>query len=202
MGFTESLHPLSIDDGIRAAARRTPGRTAVVEPDGTSLSYSALIAAAEQAGATHAHPSPVVRWLSAMMADTSREENRTAATVEGVAISHRTILLRAFDRIVAHAAFDRDGNLAVALPLSSAPALVAATISLWLGGTLHLLRPGDVAPLVRGIADGRFDTCWANFDGLEGEPLPKPAEGFVLAVCNANPSARLVDWLGASRVTQ
>lgn len=202
MGFTDSLHPLSIDDGIRAAARRMPARVAVVEPDGTSLSYAALIAAAGQHGAAQAHPSPVVRWLSAMMADASRDEHRTAAVVDGIALSHRAILLRAFDRIVLHPAFDRDGHLALALPLSSASALVAATISLWLGSTLHLLQPGTLAPLVQGIAEGRFDTCWADFDGLGSEPLPKPAERFVLAVCGGKPSPRLVDWLGAARVAQ
>jgi hypothetical protein len=127
------------------------------------------------------------------------------------ALSHRDVLLRAFDRIVVHAAFDRDGVMATPLPFSSAGGVVAVTIALWLGSTVHLLPPGQLGMLAQGIAQGRFNTCWLGDSELAAlakaqQPLPAPADAFVLAVCEQAPSEglrrRLADWLGAARIAQ
>jgi hypothetical protein len=203
LGFTGSLHPLSVVDGIRAAALRTPARTAIVNEDGTRISYTELMAATGR--------SPLVQWLAAMSAQPSTDENRSAAIPQDPALSHRALLLQALERIVVHAAFDRDGHMALTLPLSGSSAYVAATISLWLGGTLHLLPPGSIERLAEGIAQGRFDTCWigaADFEALENRAarLPPPSERFVLALCDGAPassaSQRLAEWLGPGRVSQ
>lgn len=170
-----------------------------MDEDGTGVSYAELM--------TLTGRSPIVQWLAAMSGDPSTDENRTAA----LALGHRALLLQAFDRIVVHAAFDRDGHMALTLPLSCTSAYVAVTISLWLGGTLHLLSPGSIARLADGIAQGRFDTCWigaADCEALERrrDPLPPPAESFVLALCDVTPPAsarhRLVRWLGPARVSE
>ena len=213
-GFTGGLHPLSILEGVRAAALRTPRRIALVEGD-MALSYAELMQAAGRVAAGEPHACAAVQWLGAMSADASAGEGRPAATVqEGSRVrtlSHREVLLRAFDRIVEHAAFDRDGVIATPLPFSSAGGVVAVTIALWLGSTVHLLRPGELAALAQGIAQGRFNTCWLGASELAAlakvqQPLPAPADAFVLAVCEEAPSEglrrRLADWLGASRVAQ
>jgi hypothetical protein len=194
LGFTASLHPLSVWDGVRAAALRTPRRTAVVEDDGTAVMYAELM--------TTSGGSPLRDWLATLRADRSADENRAAA--EG--LSHRELVLQAFDRVVVHAAFDRDGHMATTLPSSSPSFFIAATISLWLGGTLHLLPAGDITRLAAGIAEGRFDTCWigaADLTMLEQHtgPLTPPAERFVLALCEGEPGPRLKHWLGRERAT-
>jgi hypothetical protein len=209
LAFTSSLHQLSIFDGIRAAAARTPHRIAIVE-GGESLSYAQLMAVAGCA-----QTSPILRWLGSMRVQAPADETQVAATMHDgestVELSHRELLLLAFDRIVIHAAFDRDGVLAMPLPLSLASAWVAATISLWLGGTLHLLQPGSLDALAHGMAHGRFNTCWLGAAELEAlgrrrDALPSPAETFLLAVCDPSPSAqvreRLVAWLGPARVAE
>jgi hypothetical protein len=196
VAFPPSLHPLSIVEGIRASARRTPLRVAVA-CDAGRLSYAELLNAAEHAPR---HASPVVPWLAAMMADRSDDEYRTAAA----GLSHRAILLRALDNIVVHAAFDRDGTLATSLSPDTASGAVAATLSLWLGGTLLLLEPGS-PQLVAGIAEGSFHTCWLGVEdsiAFERTALPSPSASFRLALCEPRPAARLVEWLGAARVAE
>jgi hypothetical protein len=196
VGFPPSLHPLSIVDGIRASARRTPFRAAVVSGAGC-LSYAELMNAAEHAPK---HASPVVQWLAAMMADRSGDENRPAAA----GLSHRAILLRALDNIVVHAAFDRDGTLATSLSPATASGAVAATLSLWLGGTLLVVEPGS-PELVAGIAAGSVHTCWLDVEdsiAFGRMALPSPSTNFRLALCEPRPSARLVEWLGAARVAE
>lgn len=213
-GFTGSLHPLSIVDGVRAAARRTPRRIALVEGN-VRLSYAELMQAADRVAAGDLHACAVAQWLGAMIADPASGENRAAAVVrEGSelrTLSHREVLLRAFDHIVVHAAFDRDGVMAMPLPFPSAGGVVAVTIALWLGSTVHMLRPGELASLARGIAEGRFHTCWLGDRELAAlakaqQPLAAPADAFVLAVCEQVLSEglrrRLEDWLGAARIAQ
>jgi hypothetical protein len=96
------------------------------------------------------------------------------------------------------------------LPLETARGLVAATISLWLGSTLHLLRHGALDVLVVGISSGQFETAWlgaAEFAALEQGhgPLPRAADSFRLLICDGLPPARargrLIEWLGAGRLT-
>ncbi len=198
MGFAPSLHPISIVDGIRAAARRTPLRIAVLEAN-EALSYSQLMAAAE-AEAGQAELS-IVRWLAAMMVDSSDDENRLAP---GQKLSHREIVLRALDTAVVHPVFDRDASMASSLPLDTAAGGVAATLSLWLGGTLHLLLPGSLAPY-EGMATGRFQTCWlgrSDYSVFESKAWPPPANDFRLALCDGPPPPRLLEWLGPQRVAE
>lgn len=184
MGFTASLHPLSLAGTVRASSLRTPQRIAVVEEKQT-LTYAALIAAAHDG---RSHASPVVRWLAAEMADEYADEHPR----------HRALLLRALDNIVEHAVFDRDGASASALPLDTEIGAVAATVSLLLGGTLHIV---SAHALVDGVAAGRFQTCWLNPAGFLKE-MPRPAAGFRLAICDGTPSTQLIHWLGSDRVVE
>ena len=185
MGFTASLHPLSLAGALHASALRTPQRVAVVEDKQQTLTYAALIAAA---GDGRSHASPVVRWLAAEMAAGSTGENPR----------HRALLLRALDNLVEHAVFDRDGASASSLPLDTQTGAVAATVSLLLGGTLHIVDPHT---LVDGVAAGRFQTCWLDPAGVWKE-LPRPAPGFRLAICDGTASPQLVHWLGPDRVVE
>jgi hypothetical protein len=173
----------------------------------------------------------IVAWLAALLVDTPAAfvdgeptprddpepgvpEDRPAAIVadrgEPRALSHRAIILRALNSIVVHASFARDGTSAVLLPLGSPLGVVAAVIPLWLGATLHLLRPGSIDALAEGVASGRFDTAWlgpADYSMLahDSTRLSRPAVRFRLAVCAGLPMepvrSRLVEWLGPERVT-
>lgn len=184
VGFTASLHPLSLAGAVRASALRTPQRIAVVEGQQT-LTYAALMAAARDG---RFQTSRVVQWLAAEMADETTGENRR----------HRALILRALDNVVEHAAFDRDGESASSLPLDMEMGAVAATASLLLGATLHIV---NADALVDGVAAGRFQTCWLN-PGAISKELPRPAPGFRLAICDGTPSPQLVHWLGSDRVVE
>lgn len=214
MSFAPSLHPVSLVRAIRASAGRTPDKIAVAGED-RALSYAQLVA--EAGGAKNAsiriqnapQAASVVGWLAGMMAaETQWDENDPAAILPDGRFSHRELALRALNSIVEHAAFGRErAVLATALPLGSPRGLVAATISLWLGSTLQLLKPGNAASIIEGIESGRFETAWfgvAEFDQLQG-PLPEASEKFRLAICDGLPSAHtralLLNWLGATRVT-
>lgn len=185
MGFTASLHPLSLAGAVRASALRTPQRIAVVEGSRT-LAYSDLMAAARDG---RPHASPVVRWLAAEMAhDSGGEDPR-----------HRALLLRGLDNVVEHAAFDRDGASASSLPLDTELGAVAAMVSLLLGSTLHIVGPDGLAD---GICAGRFQTCWLRCEQRTWKGLPRPAAAFRLALCAGMPSSGLIQWLGPQRVAQ
>ena len=185
MGFTASLHPLSLAGAVRASALRTPQRIAVLEGSRT-LTYSDLIAAAQDG---RPHASPVVRWLAAEMAHDSGDENPR----------HRALLLRGLDNVVEHAAFDRDGASASSLPLDTDMGAVAAMVSLLLGSTLHIVNPDGLAD---GICAGRFQTCWLRCEEKTWNGLPRPAAAFRLALCVGTPSSGLIQWLGSQRVAQ
>jgi hypothetical protein len=110
----------------------------------------------------------------------------------------RALMLRALDNVVQHPVFDRDAVTASSLPPMSETGAVAAAVALILGCTLH--RVGGLE-LAEGIAAGRFQTCWLASDALPGD-LPPPASGFRLALCDGEPSPRLISWLGLERVTR
>jgi hypothetical protein len=48
VGFTASLHPLSLSSAIRAAALRTPGRIAIAQP-GQAVTYGEILATLDAA---------------------------------------------------------------------------------------------------------------------------------------------------------
>jgi hypothetical protein len=185
VGFTASLHPLSLAGAVRASALRTPQRIAVLEGSRT-LTYSDLMAAM-QGGRPHA--TQVVRWLAAEMVHDSGDENPR----------HRAFLLRGLDNVVAHAAFDRDGTSASSLPLDTEMGAVAAIVSLLLGSTLHIVTPDGLAD---GICAGRFQTCWLRSDESSWKGLPRPAAAFRLALCVGMPSSALIQWLGPQCVAE
>lgn len=185
MGFTASLHPLSLAGAARASALRTPQRIAVVEGSRT-LTYSDLLAATQDG---RPHASPVVRWLAAEMGHDYGGENPR----------HRALLLRALDNVVDHAAFDRDGASASSLPLDTEMGAVAAMVSLLLGSTLHIVNLDGLAD---GICAGRFQTCWLRSGEKSWKGLPRPAAAFRLALCVGMPSSELIQWLGRERVAE
>ena len=185
MGFTASLHPLSLAGAVRASALRTPQRIAVIEGE-RALTYAALMAAARDG---RSNASPVAQWLAAEMADESTGEN----------LRHRAMILRALDNVVEHAAFDRDGASASSLPLDTEMGAVAATVSLLLGSTLHIVNLDGLAD---GIGAGRFQTCWLRSEEKSWKGLPRPAAAFRLALCVGMPSSELIQWLGEERVAE
>jgi hypothetical protein len=200
MAFAASLHPLSLADAFRASALRTPGRVALAA-GGELLSYADLLR--PQPGRKYASPTAV--WLAGVMAQPPDGEDRPAAVLQDGVMSHREIALRALDNIVEHAAYDRDATLACTLPAETRNALVAATVALWLGATLHQAPPGEIGPLLDGIAAGRFQTWWlgrADAAALAARAvLPAPPASFRMAILAepASPAVRepLAGWLGA-----
>jgi hypothetical protein len=214
MRFPPSLHPISLARAFQASARRTPDKLAVVGED-ASLTYAQLMKEAagvrNRTGTIGGAPQAavIVDWLGAMMKAESAEEHAPAATVmeggEAVTLSHRTLALRALNCMVEHAAFGRErATLAVALPLDCARALVAATVSLWLGSTLRLARAGSGLELV---SSGECETAWLGRLDWDAPTSgrPSPPASFRLLICDGLPPepvrSNLRDWLGASRVT-
>jgi len=205
MAFAASLHPLSLADAFRASALRTPGRIALVA-GGEVLSYADLLHPPR--GKTYA--SQTARWLVELIAQPPGGEDRPAAALRDGALSHREAALGALDNIVMHAAYDRDDTLACTLPPDTRNGVVAATIALWLGGTLHQEPPGELAAVLGGIAAGRFHTWWLGRADAEAlgkvSALPAPSPKFRMAVLAEPPSAavraRLDGWLGAERVRE
>ena len=112
--------------------------------------------------------------------------------------TERALILRALDNIVVHAAFDRDEPMATTLPADKGLGAVAATAAIVLGCTLHRVTQ---QVLVEGIAAGDFTTCWIDALEIPGEP-PTPAPSFRLALCEHDPSPRLLAWLGRQRVAR
>jgi hypothetical protein len=165
VGFTDSLHPLSISGAFRAAALRTPGRIALVQ-QGQGVTYREMLATLDSAAP------------------------ETEDAIE------RALLLRAFDNIVEFPVFDRDGASACTLPLDSPLGALAATITMLLGATLHVV---DLPALATGIATGHFQTCWLRADEAA---TSLAAASFRMAFCEGRPSRELVDWLGAERVAE
>ena len=165
MGFTESLHPLSVSGALRAAALRTPGRVALVQA-GQAVTYGEILSTLD--AAPPAAEDPV----------------------------ERALLLRALDNIVEFPVFDRDGVSACTLPLDSPLGALAATITMLLGATLHVV---DLPALAAGIADGRFQICWLRAD----EALAvRPAASFRMAFCQGAPARELADSVGADKVSE
>jgi hypothetical protein len=204
MSFPPSLHPISLVRTFQASARRTPAKLAVIGED-YALTYAELMAqASNQTRASN----PIADWIASMMASETDEHGPAATVMEGseaLTLSHRTLALRALNCIVEHARFGRErATMALGLPLDCARGRVAATISLWLGSTLHLARPGTCIEL---IASGKCDTAWLGSSdwGAIAAGLPSPPNSFRLAICDGLPPAAvrtaLVDWLGAARVT-
>ena len=150
MGFTESLHPLSVPGAFRAAALRTPQRIALVQ-HGEAITYAQVLSTLEISG---------------------KDEDPT----------ERDLLLRALDTIVEFPVFDRDGVFASTLPLDSPLGSLAATITLLLGATLHVL---ELAEAEQGIADGRFQVAWLR----SGERLTvTPPAAFRIAFVDGSPA--------------
>jgi len=126
-------------------------------------------------------------------------------TGQPLALSHRTLIVRALNAAVMHAAFSRDTISATPLPLATAAGTVAAIAPLWLGGTVHFV---DAAGIVERIVRGEINQAWfgpsaADLPMLEVIPPPAPPE-FRLAILTARPSpaawARWIAWLGEDRV--
>lgn len=206
MAFAASLHSLSLADAFRASALRTPGRVALAA-GGEILSYSDLLR--PQPGRKYG--SPIAVWLAEVMAQPRDGEDRPAAVLRDGAMSHRETALRALDNIVEHAAYDRDGTLVCTLAPDTLNAVVAATIALWLGGTLRLEPPGAPAAVLEGIAAGSLHTWWlgrSDAGVLEASlaTLPAPSPEFRLAVLAeevpAATRARLAGWLGEARLRE
>jgi hypothetical protein len=203
MAFAASLHPLSLAAALRASALRAPARTALAA-GGEVLTYADLL----RPGGRYA--SYTARWLAGLMAQPEGDENQVAASLRDGALTHREAALRALDNIVVHAAYDRDGTLACTLPPDSRNGVVAATIALWLGATLHQEPPGEIDAVLDGIAAGRLHTWWlggADARALEKHPAPPaPSPNFRMAVLAEAPAAairaRLEGWLGAQRVRE
>jgi len=167
LGFTPSLHPLSLAAALRASALRTPGRIAVVE-GGVTRTYAELLAT----------------FPGARPGEDPRE---------------RALMLRALDNVAEYAVFDRDAVTASCLPPTSETGAVAAAVALILGCTLHRVNGRELA---QGVAAGRFQTCWlASVDLPQGD-LPPPAPELRLALCDGEPSPRLISWLGRERVAR
>ena len=185
MGFTASLHPLSLAGAFRAAVLRTPQRIAVVEGS-RAVTYAELMAAVQN-GAPD--PSGMARWLASERASEAMTENPR----------HRALLLRAFDNVVEYAAFDRDDISASTLPLDTPVGAVAATVSLVLGATLYLV---DAEALAEGVAAGRFQTCWLRPGETTRTEWFPPAVRFRLALCDGSPTPDLIHWLGPQRVAE
>ena len=205
MAFAASLHPLSLAAAFRASALRTPGRVAL-EAGGEVLSYADLL----RPQPDRKYASPTAVWLAGVMAQPPDGEGRSAVALREGSMSHREVALRALDNIVEHAAYDRDGTLACTLPTDTRNAIIAATIALWLGATLHQGPPGEIGPVLHGIGAGRFETWWlgrADADALARHAaLPAPPASFRMAILAEPASAavreRLAGWLGAARLRE
>jgi hypothetical protein len=204
MSFPPSLHPISLVRTFQASARRTPAKLALIGED-YALTYAELMA---EASKNTRASNPIADWIASMIASET-DENGPAATVmegsEAITLSHRTLALRALNCIVEHAQFGRErATMALALPLDSARGRVAATISLWLGSTLRVTRPGTCIEL---ITSGKCDSAWLGASDWETivAGLPSAPDNFRLAICDGLPPAAvrtaLVNWLGAARVT-
>ena len=92
--------------------------------------------------------------------------------------------------------FDRDGASACTMPLDSPLGALAATITMVLGATLHVV---DLPALAAGIASGRFQTCWLRADEAATARAPV---SFRMAFCEGRPTREFVDWLGAERLRE
>lgn len=135
-----SLRELSLVGTIRAAAARTPSRTAIEAAD-RALTYAALVAVIDSDAPTAA--STEIDRLIAILRSVRTE--RGEATVVAHDLTQRELLLRALDDIVIDAAPSRDARVQSWLPIDTVDGLIAAITPLLIGATLVLAPRRDSA---------------------------------------------------------
>jgi long-chain acyl-CoA synthetase len=187
-------HPLSLIDGLRAAVARAPRKIAIVPAarDEPALDYAGLGRALDgdvgsgslrsllstlhsiARGQCVSFETEAAAPATTPAAVTANPEDAVILRLTGadgapVAFTHRTLILRMLDTVVAHPDVSRDTVSAVPLDFATPEGVVAWLTPLWLGATLVLVDAGDETAADRALAAGRADHAWRGAIRRGGE---------------------------------
>ena len=224
--FPPSLQALSIGRALAASVARNPQKVALTHSGG-QLRYNDLhpwLQTPSSDWALDASAWVLLRLLQSLMPKACAPALDENTPLSGVSptLTQRELMLSVFNIAVCHPILSRDSVSALPLRVNdpqddrtgeksqnstlSPMSAIAALAPLLLGGTLCLIKPGDLRGLSELITSGAVNQAWLDSSmesGLLAQNLPAPHVSFRGLICVGLPSPSLCqalsEWVGPKR---